>query len=261
MSQQSYNRYMGIAVAGLIADAEFTTKDGLQASESIGLGVGVVQKIGSPNSGRLPKANKGSIVFSGDLVTSNVVNLKVNGAAMSPITFSSTYAATMALIVTAIKAIAGVSNAVLDTTDTNSRTINVYSTDGLDCLVTDVVVTAGATQTTATVTTTTTDVIFGVSIMSQAIEQAYPSLNAAILYKNGAPVGCLLRGRIWVNSETAVTNGDAVYLRFKGDGSTKFAGAFRNTSDSGTAVLVPGAVWRTVAAAPGLAIIDINQPQ
>lgn len=219
MSQNTYNRYMGIAVPGLIADAEFTNKDGLQATEAIGLGLGVVQRIGYPNQGRLPKANKSTIVFAGDLVTSNVVNLKVNGLAMSPVTFSSTHAATMALIVTAIKAIAGVANAVLDTSDTASRTILVYSTDGLACLVTDIAVTAGSTQTTGAATASTTDTLYGVSIFSQAIQQPYPALNQQILYNSGAPVGCLLRGRIWTIAETVVTNGDAVYCRFSGDHS------------------------------------------
>ena len=262
MSQQLYNRYMGVAVNGLIADAEFTTKDGLQAFESIGLGLAVVQRIAYPNQGRLPKANKSKIVFSGDLVTSNVINLKVNAAAMAPVTFSADNLTTMGLIVTAIKAIAGVANALLDATDTANHTIIVYSTDGLNCLVTDVLVTLGAGQVTATVTTSTTDVIYGVSIMSQAIQQPYPSLNAPILYANGAPVGCLVRGRIWTTPETAVTNGDAAYMRFLDGGTGKAVGQFRNDDDSGKAVLVDGMVWRSVTTAPAnLALVDINEPQ
>ena len=279
MSQILYNRYMGIAMNGLIADAEFTAKDGLQAAEAIGLGLAVVQQVGLPNKGRLPKANKSTIVFAGDLVTSNVVNLKVNGNAMAPVTFSSTHAATMALIVTAIKAIAGVANAVLDTSDVASRTIIVYATDGLNALVTDIAVTSGSTPTTGTATVTSSDVIYGVSIFSQAIQQPYPALNAPILYNNGAPVGCLLRGRIWTTAETVVTNGDPVYMRFLGDhsqitapsttapvgyaaGFYKDAGNFRNDSDSDTAILVDGMIWRSVTTAVGqLAMVDINQPQ
>ena len=219
MSQNTYNRYMNIAVPGLIADAEFTNKDGLQAAEAIGLGLAVIQKVGAPNQGRLPKANVSTIVFAGDLITSNKVNLKVNGLAMVEQVYDTSHAHTMAHIVTKIKAIAGVKNAVLDTSDTDSRTILVYSNDGLDCLVTAIVVTEGSTQTTGTATVSTTDTIYGVSIMSQAIQQPYPALNAPTLYNNGAPVGCLLRGRIWVIAETAVTNGDAVYMRFLGNGA------------------------------------------
>jgi len=223
MSQNTYNRYMNIAVPGLIADAEFTNKDGLQAAEAIGLGLAVVQKIGAPNQGRLPKANVATIVFAGDLVTGNKINLKVNGHAMSEVTFATDHATTMGLIITAIKAITGVTNAVLDTSDSNRRTILVYSVDGLDCIVTNIAVTAGSTQTTGTSTSDTADTIYGVSIMSQAIQQPYPALNAPILYVNGSPVGCLLRGRIWVLAETAVQNGDAVYMRFYGNHATIIA--------------------------------------
>jgi hypothetical protein len=196
--QSTYNRYMGIAVPGLIADSEFTFKDGLQAFETIGLGLGVVQRIGKPQQGRLPKANKAKIVLDADLVASNVVNLKVNGLAMAPVTYGSSHAATMAAVVVAIKAIAGVGNAVLDSSDTNSRTILVYSNDGLDCLVTDAAVTGGVSQANITVTTSTTDVIYGISIMSQAIEQV--RFTGIVAYTSGAPVGCLVRGRIWVTS-------------------------------------------------------------
>lgn len=255
MSQVLYNRYMGLAVPGLIADAEFTTKDGLQAFEPIGLGLAVIQRIGYPNNGRLPKANKATIVFAGDLITANVVNLKVNGVAMAPVTFITDNATTLAAIVTAIKLLAPVANATTD----GVHTIVVYSKDGLDCVVTDILVTLGATQTTGASTSTSTDVIYGVSIMSQAIEQV--RFTGLVAYTAGAPVGCLIRGRIWVNSETAVVNGDPVYMRIAGDNVTKFAGAFRNDADSGTAILVPGMIFRSVAAAPGLAVVDINEPR
>jgi len=279
MSQILYNRYMGAAMNGLIADAEFTTKDGLQASEAIGLGLAVVQQVGLPNKGRLPKANKSTIIFAGDLQASDVVNLKVNGNAMSPVTFSGSHAATMALIVTAIKAITGVANAVLDPSDTDSRTILVYAVDGLDVLVTNITIIGSQSPTTATSSVTSSDVIYGVSIVSQAIQQPYPALNAPILYNNGAPVGCLLRGRIWTTAETVVSNGDPVYMRILGDHSVitapsttapvgyaagfyKDAGNFRNDGDSDTAILVDGMIWRSVTTAVGqLALVDINQPQ
>lgn len=349
MSQITYNRYMAVAVPGLIADAQFTNKDGLQSAETngIGLGLGVVQRVGKPNQGRLPKANKATIVFDADLVASNKINAKVNGVSMAEVTYATSHDATMAAIVTALKAVSGVANAVLDASDTESHTIIVYSNDGLDCIVSDVVVTGGSSQANATITIDTTDTIYGISILSQAIQQPYPALNEPILYKNGAPVGCLLRGRIWVRTETAVQNGDAVYMRFRGDGSVivpasttglcggvgvsakkyatvaalasalgystgnifhtidgsdtqdgalttakgsglvpgdsfkltsgstavyysygyqaafvKASGQFRGDDDSGTAVLVDGAVFRSVASAAGeLALVEINQPQ
>jgi hypothetical protein len=180
---------------------------------------------------------------------------------MAEVTFTGNHAATMALIVTALKAMTGVSaSTALDATDTNSRTINVYATDGLDAIVTDIAVTAGSTQTTGAATQSTTDTIYGVSIMSQAIEQPYPA-TTAILYQNGAPVSCLIKGSIWVNAETVVINGDSVYMRVIANGAGKAVGQFRNDSDGGKAVLVNGAVWRTVTTATGqLAIVELNVP-
>jgi len=257
MSQQTYNRYMDIAVPGLIADSEFTTKDGLQAFEAIGLGLAVVQRIGYPLQGRLPKSGISTILFAGDLITANVVNLKVNGVAMAPVTFNTTNAATLADIVTALKAMASVGNATTD----GVHTIVVYGKDGLDALVTDIIVTLGTTQTTGAATGSTADKIYGVSILSQAIQQAYPALNAPLVNEVGRPVGCLLRGRIWVRAETAIVNGDPVYMRFLDGGVGKAVGQFRNDADSGAAVLVPGMIFRSVAAAPaGLVLVDINEP-
>jgi hypothetical protein len=259
MSQTVYNRYMGLAVPGLIADAQYTAKDGLQAAESIGLGLAVVQKIGFPNQGRLPKANKVKLVFSADLSAANVVDLKINGTAMASVTYNTSHAHTMALIIAALEGMVMVDSAILDASDTDNRTMIVYAVDGYDLIVTEAVVTGGSAVT-ITDTDYTTDVIYGISIMSQAIEQA--RYTGIITYASGAPVGCLIRGRIWVTAETVVTNGDPVYMRFLGNGTTKFAGSFRNDDDSGTAVLVDGAVWRTVTSATGsLAIIETNQPQ
>ena len=270
MSQVLYNRYMGVAMNGLIADAEFTTKDGLQASEPIGLGLAVVQQVGLPNKGRLPKANKSNIVFSAPITGSDTVSLSVNGNAITPVT-----SGLIADVVTALAALPGVANAILDPS-APTVSILVYSVDGLNAIVTGSI---AGTATTMSIEGSTTDTIYGVSIFSQAIQQPYPALNAPILYVNGAPVGCLLRGRIWVTAETVVVNGDSVFMRILGDhsqitapsttapigysaGFYKDAGNFRNDDDGGTAVLVDGMIWRSVTTAVGqLALVDINQPQ
>ena len=55
--------------------------------------------------------NVAFILFSADLVTSNVINITVDAVAMAAVTFSSTHAATMALIVTQLELLASVESA------------------------------------------------------------------------------------------------------------------------------------------------------
>jgi hypothetical protein len=122
--QTSYNTNMSVANPGMIADATFDMIESFQAYEEIGLGKGIVKRDGYDLVGRLPKANKSTLVFSGDLITDNVVNLKVNGTSIAPVTFSGTHAATMALLIAAIEALTTkVVDAYLDTSDTNNRTL------------------------------------------------------------------------------------------------------------------------------------------
>jgi len=97
-------------------------------------------------------AEQWTLVFSGDLVTSNVINGKVNGSAITPITFDTTHAATMALIETAVEAKSGVVSATIG--GTGNRTLTVLFTDDTEGTLTDWVVTLGAGQVTATLTNT-----------------------------------------------------------------------------------------------------------
>lgn len=92
-----------------------------------------------------------TIVFSADLITSNVVNLKVGGVAISPVTFDDTHANMM----TAIAAAIDVASGGLTTSTKNARTITVTTdADVADQDITNVVVTLGLSQATAVVTET-----------------------------------------------------------------------------------------------------------
>jgi hypothetical protein len=257
--QLAYNINMGIANPGQLADAMNDHIESFQAYEIIGLGLGIVARTGSDYTGRLPKANKGTIVFAGDLITANVVNAKVNGNAMSPVTFLTDHLTTMGLICVALAAVSGVASATLDATDGTHRTIIVRSNDGIDCLVTDVIVTLGVTQTTATITTSTFDVIHGVSVSTMAKEEALNTL--LVNFKVGEAVPTLRKGKIYVKPETNVAPGDPVYCRFTGaNGTTKLIGQFRNDSDSGSCVLYANSLFRTTALATNVAVIEVNNP-
>lgn len=88
-----------------------------------------------------------ALVFSGDLVTSNTINLKVNGTAMAQVTFSADNATTLAAIATQLEtqfptliedayAVAG------------SDTVAITVKAGQTVTLTDIVVAAGSSQAT-----------------------------------------------------------------------------------------------------------------
>lgn len=91
----------------------------------------------------------GSIEFSDDLITGNKINLKVNGVSITEVEFSSTHNATMALIVTAIKALTAVQDAKISPLD--PQVIYFYLKDAtVTPAVTAAVVTGGSTRATIT---------------------------------------------------------------------------------------------------------------
>lgn len=65
--------------------------------------------------------------------------------------------------------------------------------------------------------------------------------NTLAHYVDGDTVPLLQVGRIVLFTETAVSAGDQVYVRIAANGSNTLLGAFRNTADSGNALLVTGA--------------------
>jgi hypothetical protein len=88
-----------------------------------------------------------------------------------------------------------------------------------------------------------------------------PSDVAPFGYKVGDMSNVLQSGHIWVNSETAVSNTDPVYVRFvtalAGDLADTDLGNVRNDADGGDAAILPGAGFVETGSA-GLALIRYN---
>lgn len=93
-----------------------------------------------------------TITFSGNLIASNVVNLKVGGVAISPVTFDTNNATTMAAVAAAIDVASGGLTATV-VTSANLLTVTT-DLDAADQPITNVVVTAGSSQATAIVAQT-----------------------------------------------------------------------------------------------------------
>ena len=92
-------------------------------------------------------ADTAKTVFSADFVASNTINGTVNGVAITQVTYATSHANTMTLLINAVKALTGV-EAVLDTTDGTGRTL-LIRTKGATITV-DFTVAAGASQATDT---------------------------------------------------------------------------------------------------------------
>jgi len=84
------------------------------------------------------------LTFDADFVTSNTVDLKVNGVSITQVPFNATHAQTIADVATQIQADANVVSAVASAVP---RTITIIAADSaVDIVITDIVVAAGATQ-------------------------------------------------------------------------------------------------------------------
>lgn len=93
------------------------------------------------------------ITFSAALVTSNVINMKVNGVAMTAVTFATDNDTTLAAIATQLLTqFSSVLEATIGAARNGTRAINIVPKGANSTVViSDVVVTAGASQATATV--------------------------------------------------------------------------------------------------------------
>jgi uncharacterized protein YaiE (UPF0345 family) len=92
------------------------------------------------------------VVWDADFVTSNTIDVSVGGVSATQVTFATSHANTMTLVIAAVEAIANIS-CELDATDANGRTI-LITKDGRNTAIGTVVeaVAAGAGQADGTIT-------------------------------------------------------------------------------------------------------------
>lgn len=171
MSQLVYPRDSAQAILGMVADASFTNTDSKIAKGAIPVGRGVSKVFGSDTQARLPAANRGTLTFDADLVTSNTIDLKVNGVAITQVTFTTDHATTMALVAVEIAKHFQVDTATV----TAARVITVTSADEIVITLTEIVVAAGASQAGGVWAFTTRDTLYGIARISQALEGGLPN--------------------------------------------------------------------------------------
>lgn len=105
-----------------------------------------------------PVAQVQELEFSADFVADNVINLDIDGVAISPITFTTDHDTTMAALASEIQLHASVSTATVKG-GAGSRIIEITAAAaGIPFVVDSIVVTGGASQPTGSMTTTTENV-------------------------------------------------------------------------------------------------------
>jgi hypothetical protein len=109
--------------------------------------------------------------------------------------------------------------------------------------------------------TTAAGVFIGILVHSHAVEQSQVTAGAAGLPVNKTG-GVLRRGRIWVVTETAITDITVgVFYRHTTSGALPEAlGRFRVDADTADATQVTAARWLGTASAGGLVQLEINLP-
>ena len=258
MSQTAYNINQNGAVLGMLADSAFKHTESKTAKGAIPVGRGVSKVIGSDTEVRLPAANQGVLVFAGDFVADNDIDLKINGVAITTVEWDTDQDTTLAALATEIQSNADVATAEV----TAARTITVTGVDETVISITDIVVTNGASQTTGTWTSGTQDALYGIAHLTQVLESGLPGQDTIPTYADKKSVNVLRRGAVHVQFETAFDpDTDTLYCRFIAGGATELIGQFRNDSDSGKALAVSGNFQvKTTLTAAGLGVIEINKP-
>lgn len=263
MSQTTYNADPDTAFAGMPVDAASDeTLDTGFAIENLDFGVAAIRSDNSatPQGVRIARQNQALIVFSADLITANVINVTINGAAISPVTFATSHAATMAAVGAAIvAALAALATPITATATVNGASNRTLQIDAIDASlsVTSAVVTAGASQATTTLTNQTSDLakdFQGIVRQTSIPPRRTDGLNG---YGITDSVPVVRQGRIWVPISHDVAEGDAVYIDYQ----SGHEGQFTNQSTAPN-VSIPNALFRGTYVASGLSLapLEVNLP-
>ena len=155
-------------------------------------------------------ADTAKTVFSADFVASNTINGTINGVAIAQVTYATSHANTMTLLINAVKALAGV-ECVLDSTDANGRTI-LIRTKGAAITV-DFTVAAGASQAVDTNTYASGQLFRGVAKYATRVPN---TIGGSGTYAVGEEVPVVRIADIWAASASGLTKGAIAYITTAG---------------------------------------------
>lgn len=264
--QTAYQINTTNAFEGQLADLSVKVVRSYAALEALGFGLGVVVANAATNQCRLPMINSVALTESSATVSGNVIagNVNVttisNGArtttttAISPVTFATSDANTLALIATAIKAVTGVANATV-----SGSTITVTANNDTEVTLSGFVTTGGAGQNTWSTVNSTTDTFAGVSLFEQTIQNDL--VTGAAIYPVGGAVNVLTMGRVYVTAENAVAGpATSVNWRFQTGAAGSQRGGWSATTDSGTCQALSRARWVDSIASGAVGVLEVSLP-
>ena len=155
-------------------------------------------------------ADTAKTAFNADFVTSNTINGTVNGVAIAQVTFATSHANTMTLLINAVKALTGV-EAVLDSTDANGRTL-LIRTKGAAITV-DFTVAAGASQATDTNTYASGAIFRGVAKFATRVPTTVGSTGLFAQYEE---IPVLRLADVYAASASGAVKGGIAYVTTAG---------------------------------------------
>lgn len=172
-------------------------------------------------SSRVEVNDRALFTLSGDvLASSDTVNGVINGVALTEVTFATSEAVTLQLVANAIKRVAGVSNAVIDTA---LRTVDITMNAGLPLNSASLTVVDDSAGTAA----------FDVGVFSA--QGVNISRNVA-KFAPTETVPVERKGQIHVQCEEDMTPASSVFFRIQATASFAQRGRLRTDIDSGTAI-------------------------
>lgn len=249
-----YQNYMDVAQVGQIATLENTNIKTRSAEQIIEFGRALVRGNTPSVSVKNIYKSKASILFSADFVTSNTINLDVNGVSISEVVFTSSHNITFNNLIDSIDALTGVT-AVAGTGDEVIITIdNSLSNIKIDNLS----ITGGASQAANIITYSSSDKFEGVAVLRHGQPIV---IGGDDKYQPKDDVNVLTKGVVYVEVVNNVNYGDPVYVY---NDKTNEANQGQFTNDpTGNLQVVTGKFLSSAIATisqPALAKIEINQP-
>lgn len=241
--QLTYQSEPNAGYAGLIADSSnrvIRTYPTLKALE-----FGLVASYDSASGKVKPFENNITrIQFSAVIVTDNVINMEINGVAITPVPFNTNNATSLADLATEIESNEDVESAVADAS--NNR-VNVYKkpTSNSTIAVTNAAVTGGASQANVTISNLTDEQIIGI-----AVHEHKAPINGLVRYEADDAAGIMVQGAIWGQTNTNVTVEGKVYAI---PTSAKMTSGTNNT-------LIKNAQFRKYKTGDEIAVVQVNFP-